>query len=139
VVPPAAYQPTDLAFIVPRVLELTYTATDLAPFARDLGYDGPPFRWDSSRRAELQADLDGYFAHLYGLTREELQYILDPSTVKGPEYPGETFRALKNQEMRAWGEIRTYRLALDAYDRLTPAFVGRDIAARLAQAEGGSA
>jgi len=137
--PPEAYEPTDLAFIVPRVLELTYTATELAPFARDLGYDGPPFRWDSSRRAELQADLDGYFAHLYGLTREELQYILDPSTVKGPEYPGETFRALKSQEMRAWGEFRTYRLVLDAYDRLTPAFVGRDIAARLARAEGGSA
>lgn len=31
-------------WIAPRVLELVYTAWDMAPFARDLGYDGPPFR-----------------------------------------------------------------------------------------------
>ena len=28
-----------------RVLEVTYTASDLEPFARDVGYPGPPFRW----------------------------------------------------------------------------------------------
>ena len=27
------------------VLHLTYTAHDMAPFASDQGYDGPPFRW----------------------------------------------------------------------------------------------
>ena len=36
--------------VVPRVLELTYTAHDLQGFAQDLGYDGPPFPWDEERR-----------------------------------------------------------------------------------------
>ena len=42
------------------VLELTYTAHDMVPFARDLGHvdgDGkvlPPFRWDAERRLSLR-------------------------------------------------------------------------------------
>ncbi len=36
VLPPDAYTPKDLLFIVPRVLELTYTAWDLKPFADDV-------------------------------------------------------------------------------------------------------
>ena len=126
VLPPDQYGDADLAFIVPRVLELSYTAWDLSPFARDLGYGGPPFGWDEERRAGLRAELDGYYAHLYGLTREELQYILDPATVKGPDFPGETFRSLKDQEWREYGEFRTYRLVLDAYDRLAADFASGD-------------
>ena len=59
VLPPDRYSDADLAFIVPRVLELTYTAHDLAPWASDLGYRGPPFRWDPERRAQLRAELIG--------------------------------------------------------------------------------
>ncbi len=33
-----------------HVLRLTYTAHDMAPFARDLGYDGPPFIWNEEER-----------------------------------------------------------------------------------------
>ena len=95
---PNHYTPTDLTFIVPRVLELTYTAHDLAPFARDLGYDGPPFIWDPDRRAQLRAELDACYARLYGLTRDELRYILDPADIHGEDYPSETFRVLKNNE-----------------------------------------
>jgi len=69
VLPPETYTPALLALIVPRVLELTYTAHDLAPFARDCSYDGPPFAWDEERRAYLRAELDGIYAHLYGLER----------------------------------------------------------------------
>jgi hypothetical protein len=37
----------DLTFIVPRVLELTYTSHSMKPFAEDLGYKGnAPFPWD---------------------------------------------------------------------------------------------
>ena len=50
-----------------HVLRLTYTAHDLAPFARDLGYDGPPFRWDEEKRRHLRARLDALYFHLYGL------------------------------------------------------------------------
>ena len=62
--------------------------------------------------------LDAYYAHLYGLNRDELRYILDPADVMGPDYPSETFRVLKNNEIREFGEYRTQRLVLEAWDRL---------------------
>jgi len=119
VLPPSVYTPADLAFIVPRVLELTYTSYSMAPFARDLGYDGPPFKWDEDRRALLRAELDAWYARAYGLTRDELRYILDPADVKGPDYPSETFRVLKQNEIRKFGEYRTARLVLQAWDHMS--------------------
>src|SRR5919197_5692224 len=68
--PPTAYAPADVDYIVPRVLELVYTAWDMQPLARDLGYDGPPFAWDVERRFRLRCELDAYFLHLYGITRD---------------------------------------------------------------------
>ena len=118
VLPPDAYSDTDLDFIVPRVLELTYTAHDLKPWAEALGHDGPPLSFDPDRRAQLRADLDAYYARLYGLTREDLCYILDPAAVMGEDYPSETFRVLKQNEEREYGEFRTQRLVLDAWDAL---------------------
>ncbi|MBU9137065.1 N-6 DNA methylase [Burkholderia multivorans] len=125
VLPPDGYASTALEFIVPRVLELTYTAYDLTPWADDLvAYDhrpadqrGQPFTWNPDRRARLRAELDAYYARLYGLTRDELRYILDPADVMGNDYPSETFRVLKNNEMREFGEYRTRRLVLEAWDR----------------------
>ena len=60
-----------------HVLRLTYTAHDMAPFARDLGYDGPPFVWDEEERRHLRARLDALYFHLYGLSREGAAYVLD--------------------------------------------------------------
>jgi hypothetical protein len=60
--PPSKYKNPDLQFITPRVLELSYTAHDLAPFAHDLGYDGPPFPFDPDRRAIIRAELDACYA-----------------------------------------------------------------------------
>ena len=64
------------------VLELTYTAHDMAPFARDLGYVDksgevlPPFVWDEARRLRLRAKLDAVFFHLYGITdRDDARYV----------------------------------------------------------------
>jgi hypothetical protein len=116
--PPSAYDSTVIAFIQPRVLELTFTSHDLQPWAQDLGYDGPPFCFDPERRALLRAELDAYYAHLYGLNRDELRYILDPADLMGPDYPSETFRVLKTNEFRQFGEYRTQRLVLEAWDRL---------------------
>ena len=115
---PGFYITPRLDFIVLRVLELTYTSHSLAPFARDLGYDGPPFAWDEDRRALLRAELDAFYARAYGLDRDELRYILDPADVKGPDYPSETFRVLKEKEIRQHGEYRTRRLVLEAWDRM---------------------
>ncbi|MDI9526086.1 MAG: N-6 DNA methylase [Pseudomonadota bacterium] len=121
VLDPGAYSELDLAFIVPRVLELTYTSHDLKHWAADLGYTGPPFSFDPVRRAGLRAELDAWYARLYGLNREELNYILDPAEVIGKDYPSETFRVLKKNEEAAFGEYRTRRLVLAAWDRLDQA------------------
>lgn len=78
----------------------------------------PPFKWDEARRAVLKAELDAIYAKLYGLSTEELRYILDPQDVYGPDFPGETFRVLKEKEIRLYGEYRTRRLVLEAWERL---------------------
>ena len=77
-----------------------------------------PFRWDEVRRAQFRAELDATYARLYGLTRDELRYILDPKEVYGEDFPGETFRVLKEMEIKQFGEYRTRRLVLEAWDRL---------------------
>jgi hypothetical protein len=90
----------------------------MAPFADELGYSGAPFPWNEERRALLRAELDAWYASAYGLGRDELRYILDPSDVMGPDYPTETFRVLKNNEIKRQGEYRTGRLVLEAWDRM---------------------
>lgn len=119
VLPQAAYTEDDLSFCVSRVLELSYTSHSMAPFARDLGYEGDPFAWDEDRRAQLRAELDAWFALAYGLDRDELRYVLDPKDVMGADYPSETFRVLQKNECAKYGEYRTQRLVLAAYDELT--------------------
>ncbi len=116
---PDQYARTDQKFILPRVLELAYTTHDLKPFAEDLGYFGEPFPFDPERRHQLKSELDAYYAKLYGLTRDELRYILDPADVMGEDYPSETFRVLKNKEIKEFGEYRTRRLVLEAFDALS--------------------
>ncbi|MCF3609030.1 N-6 DNA methylase [Planktothrix agardhii 1033] len=118
VIPPNWYTPEDIEFISSRVLELVYTAYDMKPFAQDMGYDGEPFIWDEERRAILRAELDAKYAKLYGLTRDELRYILDPADIYGADFPSETFRVLKNKEINKYGEYRTQRLVLAAWDML---------------------
>jgi hypothetical protein len=66
----------------------------------------------------LKAGPDAIYAKLYGLTTGELRYILDPQDVYGPDFPGETFRVLKEKEIRKYGEYRTNRLVLAAWARL---------------------
>ncbi len=121
ILPPSAYSELDTQFVAERVLELTFTSYAMSGFAADLGYNGKPFSWDVARRASLRAELDAFYAIKYGLTRDELRYILDPSEVMGDEYPTETFRGLKRNEIRDFGEYRTQRLVLEAYDRMVAA------------------
>lgn len=96
-------------WILPRVLELTYTAWDLEPFAKDSDYGGPPFRWDPGRRTLLRAELDAAYFHLYGIARDDVDYIL------------ETFHTVKKNDLKAHGEYKTKRLILERYDAMTQA------------------
>jgi hypothetical protein len=97
-----------------RVLELSYTAWEMAPLAQDLGESGPPFRWNEERRALLRAELDAAYLHLYGLGREDAGYVLD------------TFRLVRMRDEKQHGEYRTKRLILNAYDRMAAAMTGGD-------------
>lgn len=117
--PPESFSESDDTFASQRVLELTYTSHAMRPWAEDLGYSGAPFAFDPDRRAQLRAELDAFFAKKYGLSRDELRYVLDPHDVKGSDYPSETFRGLKNKEVNQFGEYRTQRLVLEAFDRMT--------------------
>lgn len=109
--------PVDLDFVASRVVELIYTSYGLEPFANDLGFHGQPFSWNEARRALLRSELDAFYARVYGLTRDELRYVLDPADVKNANYPSETFRGLKNNEIAKYGEYRTRRLVMEAWDR----------------------
>ena len=119
VLAPYQFTTEDLSFIALRVLELTYTSHSMRPWAEDLGHTGAPFAFEPDRRAQLRAELDAFFARKYGLSRDELRYILDPADTHGESYPSETFRGLKRNEIERYGEYRTQRLVLTAFDRLT--------------------
>jgi len=101
------WEPPDWAFRWPEI------ETDPSK-----GIPLPPFKWDEGRRALLRAELDAYYSKLYGLTEEELRYILDPADIFGEDYPGETFRVLKEKEIHLFGEYRTKRLVLEAWEML---------------------
>ena len=115
VLPPTAYE-TPITWLggVPsadwirqRILELSYTAHDLTAFAADMGDDGPPFRWNEERRFEMRAELDAAFFHLYGIERDDVDYIM------------ESFRAFKNNDRPRFG--RTKELILEIYDAMAEA------------------
>jgi hypothetical protein len=102
-----------LPFLVPRVLELVYTAYDMTPLARDLGDDGEPFAWDEDRRALLRTELDAFFFRLYGIERYDVDYIM------------ETFQTenggLKHNDIAKYGSYRTKENTLEFYDRMAAA------------------
>ncbi len=87
-------------FVRGEVLRLTYTAHDLAAFAHDLGYDGPPFAWDAEDRRHRMARLDALYFNLYGLSREEAAYVLD------------TFPIVRAHDEAEYGRYRTKELVL---------------------------
>jgi hypothetical protein len=118
IIPPEQYTEKDIEYITPRVLELVYTSWDMRPFALDMGYEGEPFAWNSNRRALIRAELDAYYGKLHNLTRDEMRYILDPTDIYGCDFPGESFRVLKNNELKIYGEYKTQQLILQAWDRL---------------------
>lgn len=47
-----------------------------------------------------------------------LRYILDPKEVYGLDFPGETFRVLKEKEEKPNVEYRTHRLVLEPFEKL---------------------
>ena len=112
-----AFGPTTARDLVrDHVLRLTYTAHDMAPFARDLGYDGPPFIWNEEERRHLRARLDALYFHLYGLSRADAAYILD------------TFPIVRRHDKAAFGHYRTKAMVLAYYNALAAGDTDTDVA-----------
>jgi len=114
--------PSSLTGSAPDWLEIIYSLNpdnpnqDACPL--------PPFKWNENRRARLRAELDAFCTKLYGLTEEELCYILDAQEIFVPDFPGETFRVLKEKEIREFGEYKTKRLVFEAWERIKGSFLG---------------
>ncbi len=87
-------------------LELVYTAHDLEPFARDCGYSGQPFAWDAERRFNLRCELVAAFFHQYGISRDDVDYIMD------------TFPIVKRHDEEKYGDYRTKQLVIQEWQRL---------------------
>ena len=78
----------------------------MAPFARDLGYEGPLFIWNDEERRHLRARLDALYFHLYGLSKDDAAYILD------------TFPIVRRHDESAFGHFRTKEMTLAYYNAL---------------------
>ena len=89
-----------------RIVELNYTAWDVSSFAQDCGFDCPPFRWDEERRFLLRSELDAAFFHLYGIDRDDVDYIM------------ETFPIVKRRDEASYGEYRTKQVILEIFDAM---------------------
>jgi hypothetical protein len=110
-----------LPFIVPRVLELVYTSSDMGPFSRDLDDGGEdPFAWDPDRRASLRAELDAFFFRVYGIDdRDDVEYIMDTLLGGAPKEGGAD--GLERGESQGGDSRRAKELALAVYDRMAEA------------------
>jgi len=144
-------------WIVPRVVELTYTAWDLEPFACDCGYDGPPFIWDEERRFLIRCELDAAFFHLYlpaaangewrVASREEGAVVDEtpeqlaelkkyfPTPRDAVAYIMDTFPIVKRKDEQKYGEYRTKRVILEIYDEMQAAIAAASREQRVASGE----
>ena len=87
-----------------RTLELTYTAWDLEPFAKNCGYNGPPFRRNEERRFLLRCEVGATYFHLYGIERDDMDYTM------------ETFPIVTSKDEHKHSDYRTKRVILESYN-----------------------
>jgi hypothetical protein len=106
---PDSYGYEQMSLIRMRVLELAYTDWSMKPFAQEFGYDGAPFKWDDDRRFLLRCELDAVYFHLYGMARDDVDYIMD------------TFLITRRKEEQQFGEYRIKRVILEIYDAMEEA------------------
>jgi len=96
-------------WLLPRALELIFTAWDMEPFAQDCGNNNPLFRWNAQRRFQIRCEIDAAFFHLYATNRDDTAYIL------------ETFPIVKRKDIEENGHYRTQEAILEIYDAMAEA------------------
>lgn len=110
--------------IARRVCMLCAVGPEMEEFRREAIQDGilqdlDSVAEDPEHRAVLAAEIDALVARdVFRMKKEEMLYILDPKNILGEECDVETFKALRNAELRALGEFRTQRLIEEAWDRV---------------------
>ena len=125
------------SWIIPRSLELSATSWDLQPFAEDMGWPGPPFKWDEERRFLLRAELDAAFFHLYlpsnadgawchanGATGGDAERLKSsfPTPRSAVDYVLDTFPIVRRKDEEKYdGDFRTKRVILEIYDAMQDA------------------
>jgi hypothetical protein len=94
-------------FLLQRGLKLIWTSHSLDPLGDDVNSEDGPYVWDTDERRTLRAEIDAALAQRYGISRDDLEYILD------------SFDILARQEIEKYGEFRQKQECLAAYDRIT--------------------
>ena len=94
-------------WIAARVGLLTHVSE--ASAAVSTGIERSPNAWIPEQRAIIRAEIDASLFLLYGLGRDEAEYVM------------ETFLIAKRKDAAAYGEYRTKRLILEIYDALQQA------------------
>jgi Eco57I restriction-modification methylase len=97
------------------VLALTYTANDMEPFARDMGYTGKPFKWDEADRARRRARLDALYFMLYfpSQTKPEIETLRETA-----HYIFSTFPIVEREDIAAHGRYLSRDLCLATINAL---------------------
>jgi len=95
-------------WISDRVLKLSCTADDLRPLGEAAGFQPPVHKWNPRERAELTDELDAAFFLLYGIDRDDAEYILG------------TFSGTARHDEQS-GLFGSAEGVLEAYDRLAKA------------------
>ena len=113
IIPPTAYSEDEEEFVIRYSKKLLGTTNKMAEIL-----ECPVTIWNDDERALLMARLDAFYAMKYGLERDELEFILDPEAVMGKGYPTQTFPQVKANDIAKFGEYRTKRLVMEAYDEL---------------------
>lgn len=97
------------AWIAARVRSLVYTSRDMSDLAGDMDWVSEPMRWDPAARRILQAELDAAMFHLFGVVRDDVDYIM------------ETFPIVKRKDLAEFGTFRTKDMILEIYDAMQAA------------------
>jgi hypothetical protein len=93
-------------WISDRVLKLTCTAEDMLPLAKAAGFKEGVHKWHEGERAQLRAELDAAYFRLYGLDRDDVNYVLDQ------------FQGVVREDHAHGGPGPTRRAILEALDAL---------------------
>lgn len=120
-------------WILPRALELIYTAQDLRPLAADCGYEAAPFQWNDERRFALRCDLDAAMFHLYlrcdrsgGWALASNESAAQLAGVRkhfetprdAAAYMMEQFPIVRQKDLDTYGQYRTKTRILEIYDAM---------------------